>query len=264
MYNKETMGYRFVELLCAALVLLGGGAGCASTGAVPPTAGPAGATAPVLGAVVKATASTGPGVTSTTETATTGAAETVTGQGTETAAAGATGTATAAVTEAGTVGATATAAVCPSLGASETATVGATAGATETAGTAETATAGPPTTTLPCPTQGATEAATTAPAVSAPTAEPHPVEVRIVEPPGQGTPSWGFTPATVRVKAGTPVVWTNTGNSPHTVTADDGKRFDSGILDPKATFRFTPRQAGTIAYHCKLHTWMKGTLVVQP
>ena len=93
---------------------------------------------------------------------------------------------------------------------------------------------------------------------------PATITVRIVEPPGQDTDFWAYSPATLQVHVGTTVVWINTGRAPHTATADDGTRFDSATLYPQATFRFTPRQAGTIAYHCTLHPWMKGTLVVQP
>ena len=89
------------------------------------------------------------------------------------------------------------------------------------------------------------------------------VVVRIVEPPGQDTDGWTFTPATLAVHVGTTVVWVNTGHAPHSATADDGTRFDSSTLYPQATFRFTPQHAGTITYHCTLHPWMQGTLVVQ-
>ena len=91
-----------------------------------------------------------------------------------------------------------------------------------------------------------------------------PATVRIVEPAGQPPQHWAFAPATLQVKVGTSVAWTNTGSPPHTATADADKAFDSGLLAPQATFRFTPTQAGTLAYHCSVHPWMKGTLVVQP
>ena len=90
-----------------------------------------------------------------------------------------------------------------------------------------------------------------------------PAAVRMVEPAGQPPQRWAFTPATLQVKVGMSVVWTNTGSAPHTATADAGKAFDSGLLAPQATFRFTPTQAGMIAYHCSVHPWMKGMLVVQ-
>jgi plastocyanin len=88
--------------------------------------------------------------------------------------------------------------------------------------------------------------------------------VNIVEPPFKQPQEWRFDPAALTVNVGEMITWTNTGAVLHTVTADDGSTFDSGNLNPKATFTFTPRQAGTIAYHCTLHPWMKGTITVQP
>jgi plastocyanin len=58
------------------------------------------------------------------------------------------------------------------------------------------------------------------------------------------------------------VIWTNTGAVAHTVTADDGKSFDSGTIDPKATFTVVLQSSGTFAYHCAFHAWMKATLFV--
>ena len=88
--------------------------------------------------------------------------------------------------------------------------------------------------------------------------------VQIVEPPFRPPQAWTYTPDQLSVKVGTQVVWTNTGAVAHTVTADDGKGFDSGSIDPKATFTLMPTAAGTLAYHCTFHPWMKGTLVVTP
>ena len=50
----------------------------------------------------------------------------------------------------------------------------------------------------------------------------------------------------------------------HTATADDGKAFDSGLMRPKATFSITLKSAGTFAYHCTYHRWMKGTIIAAP
>ena len=87
-------------------------------------------------------------------------------------------------------------------------------------------------------------------------------EVNIVEPPFRPPQQWTYAPAELGVKLGTTVTWTNTGAVAHTVTADDGQTFDSGSVDPKATFMLTPTAAGTFAYHCSFHPWMKATLVV--
>ena len=83
---------------------------------------------------------------------------------------------------------------------------------------------------------------------------------------GGGTPAkiidFGFDPATVTVKVGGSVTWTNTGATAHTVTADDGS-FDSKSLASNATFSQTFAKAGTFAYHCAIHPGMKGTVTVQ-
>lgn len=83
---------------------------------------------------------------------------------------------------------------------------------------------------------------------------------------GSGTAAsiidYAFSPASITVKAGSAVTWTNTGSAPHTVTADDGS-FDSGSLANGATFSHTFAKAGTFTFHCAIHSTMKGTVVVQ-
>jgi predicted lipoprotein with Yx(FWY)xxD motif len=82
---------------------------------------------------------------------------------------------------------------------------------------------------------------------------------------GGGTPAkiidFGFDPASIAVKVGESVTWTNTGAAPHTVTADDNS-FDSKSLAGGATFKQTFAKAGTFAYHCAIHPAMKGTVTV--
>lgn len=70
-----------------------------------------------------------------------------------------------------------------------------------------------------------------------------------------------FSPATARAATGETVTWTNDDSVPHTVTADDGS-FDSGILDPGASFSWTFDQAGTFPYLCALHPQMQAEVVV--
>ena len=78
--------------------------------------------------------------------------------------------------------------------------------------------------------------------------------------------NFAFSPATLTVKVGTTVTWTNMTQAPHTVTSDDGKSFDSGIATPipasGGTFSFTFKQAGTFGYHCQIHPFMKATIIV--
>lgn len=71
-----------------------------------------------------------------------------------------------------------------------------------------------------------------------------------------------FDPATVTIKAGESVTWTNQDGMNHTVVADKGE-FKSSDLGQGATFTFKFDKAGTYAYHCSIHPSMKATVVVQ-
>jgi plastocyanin len=78
--------------------------------------------------------------------------------------------------------------------------------------------------------------------------------------------NFAFSPATITIKPGTTVVWTNMTSTPHTVTSDDSKTFDSGIANPLGsggTFKFTFNSAGTFSYHCEIHPFMKAKVIVQ-
>ena len=72
---------------------------------------------------------------------------------------------------------------------------------------------------------------------------------------------FAFEPAMVMIEPGTTVTWTNAGDRPHTVTADDGS-FDSGRLDPGETFSYTFDQPGTFTYVCGFHPEMQGSVMV--
>jgi plastocyanin len=102
---------------------------------------------------------------------------------------------------------------------------------------------------------GGQPAAAAAPAATSP-------QVKIVEPAFQPTQAWTFEPNAISAKVGQTVTWTNSGAVAHTVTADDGTSFDSNTIVPSGSFTLTPSKAGTFAYHCTFHPWMKGTLTV--
>ena len=70
-----------------------------------------------------------------------------------------------------------------------------------------------------------------------------------------------FGPASLTVKAGAKVTVTNSDRTTHTATADGGA-FDTGDLDPGASKTITLSKAGTYPYHCQIHSFMKGTIVV--
>jgi plastocyanin len=72
----------------------------------------------------------------------------------------------------------------------------------------------------------------------------------------------GYAPATMVAAPGQQVTWTNGGINPHTVTSDVAA-FDSGIVQPKGKFTLTaPAASGSYTYHCTLHVFMRGNLVV--
>jgi plastocyanin len=71
-----------------------------------------------------------------------------------------------------------------------------------------------------------------------------------------------FSPATVTVKAGSTVTWTNLDDEPHTVFSDAGL-FRSSALDTKDTFSYKFDKAGTYHYLCTIHPRMVGTIVVE-
>jgi len=78
--------------------------------------------------------------------------------------------------------------------------------------------------------------------------------------------NFAFSPATLTVKAGTTVTWTNADSAPHTVVSDAGApaQFTSQALATGSSFPFTFTQAGTYTYHCSIHPSMKGTVIVEP
>lgn len=72
---------------------------------------------------------------------------------------------------------------------------------------------------------------------------------------------FAFEPAAVEVPVGATVTWTNSGGAPHTATANDGS-FDSGTLQPGASFSQTFSAAGSFPYVCSIHPQMTGTVTV--
>lgn len=73
--------------------------------------------------------------------------------------------------------------------------------------------------------------------------------------------NFAFSPATVHLKIGGTVTWTNKDASPHTATDLNGN-FDSGSLATDKTFSHTFPKAGTYTYHCTIHTTMANATIV--
>jgi len=77
--------------------------------------------------------------------------------------------------------------------------------------------------------------------------------------------NFAFSPATMTIKTGTPVTWTNQDGASHQIASDPGApvAFKSESLVNGASYQFTFTQAGTYSYYCTLHPSMKGTIIVQ-
>jgi plastocyanin len=72
-----------------------------------------------------------------------------------------------------------------------------------------------------------------------------------------------FSPASLTVKQGAGVTVTNEDSAAHTATADDGHSFDTGDLSQGATQTISVSKPGSYPYHCTIHPFMHGTLVVK-
>ena len=71
-----------------------------------------------------------------------------------------------------------------------------------------------------------------------------------------------FVPEEVTVDVGTTVTWTNKDAAPHTATADDGS-FDTGNLRKDDAKEVTFSKAGSFAYFCEFHKFMRAKIVVR-
>ncbi len=121
-----------------------------------------------------------------------------------------------------------------------------------------------PTGPTPTATTVATPTATTvATPTTAATATPSGPQAS-VKMTGSGYSGFAFTPAMITIKVGTTVVWTNSTGAPHTSTSDAGSAvtWDSSFINSGQTFSFTFTQTGTFHYHCNVHPYMHGTVVV--
>ncbi|MGH8798670.1 MAG: cupredoxin domain-containing protein [Casimicrobiaceae bacterium] len=70
-----------------------------------------------------------------------------------------------------------------------------------------------------------------------------------------------YVPATLTVKRGDTIVWTNKDPFPHTVTA--AGTFDSHDIAADGSWKYVARKTGQFDYICTLHPNMKGVLRVE-
>ncbi len=88
-------------------------------------------------------------------------------------------------------------------------------------------------------------------------------KVSIVSGSALNTTSIYYSPPTITVVMGVnnTITWINNDQAPHTVT--DTGVFDSGILNAGESWTHTFTTPGTYVYHCTIHPWMTGTVIVE-
>lgn len=72
--------------------------------------------------------------------------------------------------------------------------------------------------------------------------------------------NFAFSPATLTIKKGTAVTWTNNDSAPHQIKS---ATFNSSQLSNGQNFSFTFNEVGSFDYSCAIHPSMTGKIVVE-
>jgi plastocyanin len=100
--------------------------------------------------------------------------------------------------------------------------------------------------------QSSTSAATPSPSAAGPPVQAAKVDIK----------SFKFNPAVIAVKKGGRITWTNSDSTAHTATAD-ARSFDTQSINAGKSKSVSFTMAGTFAYHCDFHPFMKAMVVVK-
>ena len=74
--------------------------------------------------------------------------------------------------------------------------------------------------------------------------------------------TWCFSPNPIVVTAGSAISWTNSTGATHTATSDTGAWSTGNIGAGATSGPLTFNTQGTFPYHCAIHPFMTGTVVV--
>ncbi|HEY7219227.1 MAG TPA: plastocyanin/azurin family copper-binding protein [Candidatus Binatia bacterium] len=74
--------------------------------------------------------------------------------------------------------------------------------------------------------------------------------------------NFSFTPGEISIGPGESVTWTNDDAAPHGLAYPDGAK-GTDLLLPGATFIRHFDRPGTYDYHCSVHPYMTGRVVVR-
>ena len=76
-----------------------------------------------------------------------------------------------------------------------------------------------------------------------------------------------YIPSQIVIEKGKQVIWVNEDSAFHSITSGfyDAPTdiFDSGHLDPFESYSLTFDETGIYDYHCTLHPWMEGQVIVE-
>ena len=72
--------------------------------------------------------------------------------------------------------------------------------------------------------------------------------------------NFAFSPATLTIKKGEAVTWTNNDSAPHQIKS---ATVNSELMSKGQTFSFTFNDTGTFDYICAPHPSMKGKIIVE-
>ena len=76
-----------------------------------------------------------------------------------------------------------------------------------------------------------------------------------------------YVPSLIVIEKGKQVTWVNEDSAFHSVTSGfytaPTELFDSGYLDPFESYTLTFDETGIYDYHCTLHPWMEGQVIVE-
>lgn len=79
---------------------------------------------------------------------------------------------------------------------------------------------------------------------------------------GETDERYHFSPTTTYVNVGGSVTWSNGTDAPHNVTSDSGSELASSTIGAGTSYKHAFAATGTFAYHCTIHTYMIGQVVV--
>jgi cytochrome c oxidase subunit 2 len=118
-----------------------------------------------------------------------------------------------------------------------------------------------------------TSSASTTPTTPAATTTTSSIAATLTIPMGASTPgNPAYEPASLTVKKGDAIDVVNKDSSPHTVTSgtgvedpNAGKMFDTSIINAAASAQIATAdlEAGEYDYHCSVHPFMTGKIIVQ-